>query len=90
VVTLVVEGAEGISYSVELTPPAGPVSGNNDLNPDPVYAGRQSMAKGGFAAQAKVLGDWRLKIQRAGAADFKSLSPEDIRNAYLVLGFKTS
>jgi peptidoglycan hydrolase-like protein with peptidoglycan-binding domain len=89
-VTLIVEGGEGISYSVELTPPAGPGSVNNALNPDPVYRGRQSMVKGGFAPQARVLGDWVLKIQRGGAADFKSLPAEDIRNAYLVLGFKTS
>jgi hypothetical protein len=88
--SLIVEGAQGISYRVELTPPAGPVSPDNALDPDPIYGGRQSMVKGGFAPQARILGDWRLKIQRADAADFRSLPPEDIQNAYLVLGFKTS
>lgn len=89
-VSLIAEGAKGTNYNVELTPPAGPKLDNNALNPDPAYGGRQSMVKGGFAPQAKVLGDWQLKIQRAGAADFKSLPAEDLRNAYLVLGFKTS
>jgi hypothetical protein len=89
-VSLIVEGAKGINYSVELTPPEGPRSDNNALSPDPTYGGRHSMVKGDFAPQAKVLGDWQLKIQRAGAGDFKSLPAEDLRNAYLVLGFKTS
>lgn len=89
-VSLIVEGAEGMSYSVELTPPAGPRSDNNALSPDPTYGGRQSMVKDGFGPQATILGDWLLKVQRAGAANFKSLPPEDIQNAFLVLGFKTS
>lgn len=89
-VSLIVEGAKGINYTVELTPPEGPRSHNNALKPDPTYGGRQSMVKGAFAEQAKVLGDWQLKIRRKDAADFKSLPAEDLRNAYLVLGFKTS
>jgi hypothetical protein len=94
-VNLIVDGAKmedgsGVNYIVELTPPGGPKLQNLPMNPDSVYGGQQSLAKGGFAQQAKVLGDWQLKIQRAGATDFKSLPAEDLRNAYLVLGFKTS
>ena len=37
-----------------------------------------------------LLGEWRIQIKKAADADFRSLEPEDIRNAYLVLGFKTS
>ena len=93
-VTLVVEGAKadgkGIDYLVELTPPGGPALSNISMNPDPVYGGRQSLAKDDFAEQAPVLGDWKFRIQRKGAAEFKSLPPDDLKNAYLVLGFKAS
>jgi hypothetical protein len=88
-VDLIVEGASGANYSVELTSPGGPAT-VNAMNPDPAYEGRQSMAKGNFSQEALVLGDWQIKIQRAGAADFKSLPDEDLKNAYLILGFKTS
>jgi hypothetical protein len=88
-VDLILEGATGVSYSVELTPPGGPAS-VNPLNPDPAYGERQSMTKSDFAPQAQLLGNWQVKIQRNGAADFKSLPPDDLKNAYLVLGFKTS
>ncbi|MEX2307779.1 MAG: neuraminidase-like domain-containing protein [Pirellulales bacterium] len=88
-VDLIVEGANAVGYSVSLTPPGGPESANA-MDPNSTYGGRQSMDKGDFAQQAQLLGDWQLKIQRAGAADFKSLTPEELQNAYLVLGFKTS
>ena len=91
-VDLIAEGSSGVSYGVELIPPGGPKSPatDNAMNPDPAYGGRQSMTKGGFAQQALLLGDWQLKIKRTGAADFRSLPPDDLRNAYLVLGFKAS
>lgn len=94
-VTLVVEGAEkadgtGVNYIVELTPPGGPALPNIPMDPDPVYSGRQSLAKDGFAQQAPLLGEWKFRIQRTGAVDFKSLPSDDLKNAYLVLGFKTS
>lgn len=94
-VTLVVEGAvkedgAGESYTVELTPPGGPTLPDIPMEPDPDYGGRQSAIKDGFAQQAQLLGDWRFRIQRTGAADFKSLPLDDLKNAYLVLGFKTS
>jgi hypothetical protein len=88
-VDLVVEGRSGISYSVELIPPGGPTS-VNPMNPDPNFGGRQSMSRSGFAPQALLMGNWQLKIQRVGSADFKSLPVDDLKNAYLVLGFKTS
>jgi receptor-binding and translocation channel-forming TcA subunit of Tc toxin len=88
-VDLVVEGADGVGYTVELTPPGGAPSANA-MDPDPSFGGRQSMSKAGFAPQAALLGEWHLKIQRTGAPDFKSLPPGELQNAYLVLGFKTS
>jgi hypothetical protein len=88
-VDLIVEGAAGVSYSVELTPPGGPAS-VNAMDPEANFGGRQRMARSGFAQQALLLGDWQLKIQRAGAADFKALAADELKSAYLVLGFKTS
>lgn len=34
-----------------------------------------------------MLGQWRLRLKRAGAADFRSLLPEDVRRAYLMVQF---
>jgi peptidoglycan hydrolase-like protein with peptidoglycan-binding domain len=95
-VNLIVDGAvkaddgTGVDYNVELTPPGGPAVPDIPMKPDSDYGGRQSLEKDGFAQQARVLGDWKFRVQRTGAADFKSLQPDDLKNAYLVLGFKTS
>ncbi|MDH4244953.1 MAG: neuraminidase-like domain-containing protein [Nitrospira sp.] len=88
-VELVVEGATGVNYVVKLIPPGGPES-DNPLNPDPNYGGHQSMAKSDFVPSALLLGSWQLKIRRDTVADFRSLPIEELKNAYLVLGFKTS
>ena len=88
-VDLIVDGTAGVSFSVELTPPGGTAS-IEATSPNPTYGGRQHMAKSDFAQQAQLLGDWQVKIKKADAANFKSLLPEDLKNAYLVLGFKTS
>lgn len=74
---------------VELTPPGGAAT-LVPMNPDPVYGDHQSMAAAGFAPQAALLGEWQIKIQRAGAADFRSLPVQELGNAYLVLSFKSS
>jgi peptidoglycan hydrolase-like protein with peptidoglycan-binding domain len=42
------------------------------------------------APPANLLGPLALKIRRTGAADFRSLPPDDIREAYLVVAFTTS
>jgi hypothetical protein len=95
-VKLIVDGAmktndgTGVDYTVELTPPGAPAPLNIPMNPDQEYGGRQSLTKTDFTPLAPVLGDWKFRIQRTGAADFKSLPPDDLRNGYLVLGFKTS
>jgi hypothetical protein len=88
-VDLIVEGAAGVSFSVKLTPPGGAES-TEAMDPDVAYGGHQHMAKSGFAQSAQLLGNWQLKIQKVGAANFTSLLPADLKNAYLVLGFKTS
>lgn len=88
-VELIVEGATGISYVVRLIPPGGSES-DNPMNPDPNYGGRQSMAKGDFSPSALLIGTWQLKIRRDTVADFRSLPNEELKIAYLVLGFKTS
>lgn len=89
---LVIEGGvdnagAGLRYVVNITPPGGPALPDNPLNPDPSYGGRQSASKAGFAPNAALLGSWSFTIKRDTSADFKSLSPEEIRNANLVLAF---
>ncbi len=85
---LFIEGSEGMKYNVELTLPDGriePVLAESDI------ASNAELVNGGVVFESTkgvlLLGDWQLKIQRENAIDFKSLSPEELRNAYLILGF---
>ncbi len=89
---LVMEGGvdnagAGIRYVVTITPPGGPALPNTPLNPDASYGNRQTASKAGFAANAALLGDWSFSIKRENAADFKSLTADEVRSANLVLGF---
>jgi hypothetical protein len=90
-VDLIVEGPAGAQCNVEITCP-GSAASTETMNPDPIYGGRQSMSKTGFPQQAQLLGNWqmKMKIKKTGAAGFGALLPEDLKSAYLVLGFKTS
>jgi len=89
-VDLIVESPETGSFAVKLKVPGAAAASDGAMNPDPAYGGRQHLAKSGFAANAPLLGDWQIQIKKAADADFKSLEPDDVQNAYLVLGFKTS
>ncbi|MEO3859545.1 hypothetical protein [Acrocarpospora sp. B8E8] len=45
---------------------------------------------GGEITALDVTGQWDLKLRIQGAADYRSLQPEDLRNVYLVVRFKLS
>ncbi|MDB4897522.1 MAG: hypothetical protein JWN15_3784, partial [Firmicutes bacterium] len=93
-VDLIVESKAAGSFDVQLTVPGGGAASAEvmapDAGPNPAYGGRQHLSKSGFAANVPLLGDWQFQIKKAGVAGFKTLAPEEIQNAYLVLGFKTS
>jgi peptidoglycan hydrolase-like protein with peptidoglycan-binding domain len=85
---LVVEGAAGQTYQLEVTRPGAAVAlvaaAPGAFGPAPVAS------LGGFPAGAPLLGDWVLKLRRSGAADFASLPPEEVRAAWLLLRFATA
>jgi hypothetical protein len=86
---LIVEGPETISFDVKLTTPgAGAV--NEAMNPDPIFGGRQHLGKSGFAPNSELIGDWVIQIKKAADGDWKSLQSGDLRNAYLIAGFKSA
>ena len=89
-VDLIVESPETGSFDVKLKVPGAATASDETLDPKPAYGGRQHLAKSSFAANAPLLGEWQIQIKKAADGDFKSLEPEDVQNAYLVLGFKTS
>lgn len=89
-VDLIVESMDAGNFAVKLKIPGAAAASDEALDVDAVYGGRQHLAKGGFAANAPLLGQWQFQIKKAAAANFKLLKPEDVQNAYLVLGFKIS
>jgi hypothetical protein len=89
-VDLIVESKETGSFEVKLKVPGAAAPPAEAMDPSATYGGRQHPAKAGFAPTAPLLDAWQIQIKKAGATDYKSLHPDDIRNAYLILGFKTS
>ncbi|WP_308636277.1 Tc toxin subunit A-related protein [Paenibacillus silvisoli] len=89
-VDLVVESRIVGNFELKLHVPGAAAAFDALMEPDAAYGNRQHLSKSGFAANAPLLGEWKFQLRKEGAADFKSLKPEDIRNAYLILGFKTS
>jgi peptidoglycan hydrolase-like protein with peptidoglycan-binding domain len=53
---------------------------------DPAFGGAPHSAVAPVPAPA-MLGEWRLGLKRAAAADYDSLLPEDVRRAYLLVQF---
>jgi peptidoglycan hydrolase-like protein with peptidoglycan-binding domain len=95
-VDLILESPETGSFDVKLKIPGAATFPHEPDVMDPVmdsdgkYAGYQHMSKNGFADSAALQGEWQMQIKKASDGDFKSLKPEDIQKAYLVLAFKTS
>jgi peptidoglycan hydrolase-like protein with peptidoglycan-binding domain len=86
-VDLIVESPETGNFDVKLKVPGAATASDEVMAPEATFGDRQHL---GFAASTALLGEWQMQIKKATDGDFKSLKPEDIRNAYLVLGFKTS
>jgi peptidoglycan hydrolase-like protein with peptidoglycan-binding domain len=89
-VDLIVESPEKGSFAVKLKIPGAAASDELMEPNEATYGGRQHLAKSSFASNAALLGDWQIQIKKSTDGDFKSLNREDVQNAYLVLGFKTS
>jgi hypothetical protein len=70
--------------------PGAAATSNEVLAPDPAMRGAHHLVKTVFNPPTSPLGTWSIKVRHAGAADFRSLTPDDLREAYLVLAFTTS
>jgi hypothetical protein len=86
-----------------ITPPGGaPQTGS--LTPDPLLSADPSVpgahhwsmhplapkADLGRAPAAKPFAPWSIKVKNAGAADFRSLPPQSLRDLVLILQFEVS
>jgi hypothetical protein len=85
-VDLVVESRVVGNFAVKLTVPTAAAS-DGTLSPTAAMGNRHQMSKAGFPAVSPVLGDWKIQIRKDADAAFSSLTPDDIQNAYLMLGF---
>ncbi|GAA2310548.1 hypothetical protein GCM10009853_080050 [Glycomyces scopariae] len=83
---LVIDTAHTDAFTVEWRLPgqasASEVPGAND----PAFGGAPHSAVAPVPAPA-MLGEWRLKLKRAVAADYTGLLAEDVRRAYLLVRF---
>jgi hypothetical protein len=84
-VDLVVESAHGQDFTVHVQVPGAPAPADEAMAKDPVFGNMHHLEKNIAAVPVRnLLGDWKIKIKKAAAGDFRSLQPEDIAHAYLV------
>ncbi len=84
---LLIESPHGTSLDIGLTPPGSPAPAPTEAaGPDPAFGNVHHVAKVGVA---DTIGLWQLRIKKdtAAAGDFRSLAPDDVQNAYLVLHY---
>ncbi|MBE3200237.1 MULTISPECIES: Tc toxin subunit A-related protein [Parafrankia] len=87
---LIVESEVTGPFEVQLMVPGGAGASTETLAPDLAMRGAHHLVKTAFNPPTSPLGTWTMKIRRSGAPDFRSLSPDDLREAYLVVGFTSS
>ncbi|MDB5081541.1 MAG: hypothetical protein JWP00_3465, partial [Chloroflexi bacterium] len=85
---LIVEGLDGVNYNVQITAPGAQAASAGDAKPEDVFGKRHHLGLSGLNLNAT--GDWKIQLKKDSDNDFKSLKPEDIKNTYLVMTFKTS
>jgi len=87
---LMVESSYAGSFNVKLQLPAATSFTDKDMSADTTFGGIFSMHMD-ITGKVPVLGDWRIKLKKDSDTDtltsFRKLSPDDVKNAYLILGF---
>lgn len=74
------------AYKAMLSPLGSAPADLLDLVPDPVYQGLHRAAKDLTGSETE-LAPWTLKLRAAGAADYKSLSPDAVEELFLVINY---
>jgi peptidoglycan hydrolase-like protein with peptidoglycan-binding domain len=78
------------AYAVKVAPPGVALPGaTTDANPDPAF-GNAPHYHAAVAPPSAATGDWTIQIRTGDAADLRSLTADEISNAYLVVHFQTS
>ena len=85
----VLEGAEGENYEVAVTRP-GAAAQNATSTTASGFGPAPVVTLSGFPPGAPLLGEWRMVLRRVGAGDFRSLPPDEVRAAWLLLRFATA
>jgi hypothetical protein len=89
-VDLFVDRPGNDAYAVKVAPPGVPLPGATaDADPDPAF-GNAPHYHAAVAPPSAATGDWTIQLRTADAADFRSLTADEIANAYLVVHFQTS
>ena len=88
-VEVVAKMKDGALYKVMLSPLGTTSADLLPLSPDATYQGMHRAFKD-LTGSEVALGDWTLKVQRDGAADFKSLPTDAVKELFLVVGYKVA
>lgn len=86
---LIVDSAHNGSFDVKLQLPGAdsPLDEPLTADPDPGLGGAHHMQKGNIPPMTPVLGEWKIQLKKDTDPTFRSLQPEDVQNAYLVIGY---
>jgi hypothetical protein len=81
-----VKDGDGATYNVMLSPLGETSADLLSLAPDPTYHGLHRALKDLTGSEIN-FGTWTLKLQLAGAADFKSLPADAIQELFLIINY---
>jgi hypothetical protein len=85
-VQIVARFKDSATYKARLSPLGETPADLLVLDPDPTYQGLHMAAKDLTGSEVD-LGTWTLAVQADGAADFRSLPPDSIRELFLVVNY---
>jgi peptidoglycan hydrolase-like protein with peptidoglycan-binding domain len=88
-IDLIVDSDHPSAFDVELKLPGAAAASNETMPPDPAPSHAHHLIKDPVAPPTEVLGTWSVKIKKdtAAAGDFRSLTRDDLREAYLIVSF---
>jgi peptidoglycan hydrolase-like protein with peptidoglycan-binding domain len=88
-IDLIVDSTHAGSFDVRVVRPGAGPGADQTMPKDPVFGGLHHLGVG-FAPGSRLLGQWQLQLKRDADADFRSLQPDVISHAYLLVQFSAS
>jgi hypothetical protein len=89
-IDLIVESTHAGAFDVQLQLPGANAATNETMSRDAGLNQVHHLIKDPVVPPSNVLGTWSMKIKRDSAVDFRSLAPDDLREAYLIVAFTMS